>query len=230
MRAVGLTGCSASMIRSVRHHADRLALDYNHFTGGRRWTDAQLCDAVACARSWGQVAHSLGLLGGSSESTLKGHAKRLGLDAAHLKPVPGASAQEWRWPAACLRNLGRAGSLLSAAWFALSGWDVAWPLEPCRYDLIVTKDGLVHRVQVKTTTVRVGETWTVWLSKSRKHRVTYDPDEIDYFFVIDGDFRYYLIPVAKVGGLHQIHLAAYSTYRLERLEATESSKAERPAL
>ena len=73
----------------------------------------------------------------------------------------------------------------------------------------------MSRIQVKTTTVRVGETFTVWLSKSRKARVTYDSDEIDYFFVIDGCLRYYLLPVAVVGGLHQIHLSAYSGYRVD---------------
>ena len=43
-------------------------------------------------------------------------------------------------------------------------------------------------------------------------RATYDPDEIDYFFVIDGDFSYYLIPVAAVGGLMAIRLSAYLQY------------------
>ena len=34
-------------------------------------------------------------------------------------------------------NLPRAGSFLAAAWFALAGYDVSWPLEPCAYDLLV---------------------------------------------------------------------------------------------
>ncbi len=48
----------------------------------------------------------------------------------------------------------------------------------------------------------------------RQVRATSDPEEIDYFFVIDGDFAYYLIPVAAVGGLTAIRLTAYSQYRL----------------
>ncbi len=47
-------------------------------------------------------------------------------------------------------------------------------------------------------------------------RLTYDPEEIDYFFVVDGDLEFYLIPVATVGGLHTNTLPAYEQYRLPR--------------
>jgi hypothetical protein len=36
LRTLGLIGSSTAMIRSARHHADRLGLDYRHFTGHRR--------------------------------------------------------------------------------------------------------------------------------------------------------------------------------------------------
>ena len=51
----------------------------------------------------------------------------------------------------------------------------------------------------------------------------YDPDDIDYFFIIDGDLDYYLIPVAVVGGLSTISLSAYEQFRLRsaaRLQPT----------
>lgn len=51
--------------------------------------------------------------------------------------------------------------------------------------------------------------------------MTYDPDEIDYFFAIDGDLDLYLIPIAAVGGLHMIHLSAYSAYHLDRLDCLQ---------
>lgn len=69
-------------------------------------------------------------------------------------------------------------------------------------------------MQVKTTTVRVGETWKAYLSTADRGRRTYDPSEIDDFFVIDGTLTSYLIPVSVVGGLQAIHLAAYDPYRL----------------
>jgi hypothetical protein len=200
-------------MRSVRAHANRLGLDYSHFTGQRRWTDQQLAAAIASATSWAQVAQELGLAGGSSTTTIRGHAVRLGLDTTHL-----ALPRTRQTPIAVMRpqraNLARAGSLMAATWFELCGRSVSWPLEPCRYDLLVWIGSAAQRVQVKTTTVKQLGAWTAWISNSGRERATYGPDEIDYFFVIDGDFGYYLIPVAAVGGLTAIRLAAYSEYRL----------------
>jgi hypothetical protein len=209
LRALGLTATSGSALRSVRRQADRLGLDYGHFTGQRRWSDCELATAIQEAGSWAEVVASLGLADASSQTALKGHAARLGLDVTHLhgvsaRPTAGLSI------AIDLANLRRAGSLLAASWFALCGHDVSWPLEPCRYDLLVDFGEACQRIQVKTTTVRSGDSWTVWLSSTRPGgRVPYDPDGIDYFFVIDGDLSYYLIPVRRVGGLQAIVLSAY---------------------
>lgn len=115
------------------------------------------------------------------------------------------------------RRLSRAGPLLAAAWFTLCGDDVSWPLEPCRYDLIVSSRLGVRRVQVKTTTTRAGATWKVYLSTSRQGRTTYGPNEIDDFFTIDGERNYYVIPVRLVGGLHAIHLSVYAHHRVAPL-------------
>ena len=104
---------------------------------------------------------------------------------------------------------------MAAAWFTLCGYGVSWPLEPARYDLLVERDGAVHRVQVKTTLVRAGASWQAWLSTTGKKRKPYDPDDIDFFFVIDGDLACYLIPIAAVGGLHAVNLSAYETYRVD---------------
>lgn len=100
----------------------------------------------------------------------------------------------------------------------MCGHDVSWPLEPCRYDLLVSTDAGIRRVQVKTTTARTGaSSWKVYLSTSHHGRRTYDPDEIDDFFVIDGDLKYYLIPIAVVGGLHAVHLGRYEQYCLAQV-------------
>lgn len=222
LRALGLRATSSTSIRSVREQADRLNLDYAHFTGRRRWTDTQLAEAINGSRSWAQVMVTLGLTPGSSETTLKGHAARLGINAEHLRQ-PSAVGSSRTEPVVDMANLRRAGSMLAAAWFTLCGNDVSWPLEPCRYDLLVRFDA-VERIQVKTTTVRSGGSWIVWLSNSRKGRITYDPDEIDYFFVIDGELGYYLIPVKAVGGLHAIHLSAYRHYKVHEPSCHSASK------
>ena len=211
LRALGLAGTSP---RSVRQHVDRLGLDHSHFTGQRRWTDPQLTAALSDARSWQQVSDRLGLKGGSCASGLKGHARRLGLDVTHLDPVPMEEGTKAPCGPGSLQYLSRTGSLLAAAWFSLRGCEVAWPLEPCPFDLIATFEERPQRIQVKTTQQRAGATWALNLSTSRRGRVAYDPDEIDCFFGIDGEFRYYLIPVAVVGGLRTVHLAAYAAYRL----------------
>jgi hypothetical protein len=190
-------------------------LDTTHFTGQRRWTEDALASAIASSKSWSQVAETLGLSGGSSTSALKGHAARLGIDASHFGRAaaapPGSPS-----PRPDLANLGRSGSLLAAAWFAMCGYEVSWPLEPCRYDLLAIRGAEALRVQVKTTSTMQAGRWVVVLSKARRVRVVYDPDEIDLFFLIDGDFDYYLIPVAAVGGMHAITLSGYEHFRVPR--------------
>jgi PD-(D/E)XK endonuclease len=201
-------------MRSVRRQADRLAIDYGHFTGQRRWTDESLAAAIDASSTWADVVARLGLADPSSQTALKGHAVRLGIEIDHLRTGTARRSQAQPMNPQTA-YLSRAGSLLAASWFTLCGHEVSWPLEPCRYDLLVQMNNGIRRIQVKTTTVRQRDSWTVWLSSTRSGtRLTYDLDDIDDFFVIDGDFSYYLIPVHRVGGLHAIALAAYADCRV----------------
>src|SRR5215217_4434862 len=215
LRELGLVATSAGAMRSVRSHADRLGVDYSHFQGQRRWTEHDLRAAVQAAKTWSEAVDLLGVTGVSAVSALKGHAARLGLDFKHLTEQSIASERCEVRPD--IAHLDRAGSLLAASWFTLCGHNVSWPLEPSRYDLLVCTDEGIRRVQVKTTTVRAGSTWKVYLSTSHRERRTYDPDEIDDFFIIDGELTCYLIPVAVVGGLHAIHLGGYLKYQLAQV-------------
>lgn len=215
LRELGLVATSAGAMRSVRAHADRLRLDYGHFKGQRRWSEDDLRRSVESARTWPEVAGCLGMEGVSALAALKGHAARLGLDVRHLEEESTTSARPT--PQLDITQLGRAGPLLAAAWFTLAGREVSWPLEPSRYDLLVCSEDEIRRVQVKTTTVRKGSSWKVYLSTSRQDRRTYTPDEVDDFFIIDAQLRCYLIPVARVGGFHAIHLAGYVKYQVAGL-------------
>jgi hypothetical protein len=217
LRELGLVATSAGAMRSVRSHADRLGVDYSHFQGQRRWTEHDLRAAIQAAQTWSEAVDLLGVTGVSAVSALKGHAARLGLDFKHLTEQSIASERCEVRPD--IAHLDRAGSLLAASWFTLCGHNVSWPLEPSRYDLLVCTDGGIRRVQVKTTTVRAGDTWKVFLSTSHRERRTYDPDEIDDFFIIDGELNCYLIPVAAVGGLHAIHLGGYAQYQLAQVKS-----------
>jgi hypothetical protein len=220
IRELGLKGRSTATYRSLQRHALRLDLDTSHFTGQRTWQDDDLAVAVAASTSWHEVQKALGLSGGGSVAALKGHALRLGIDSGHLgpQPTPPPSVVTWRPD---LTNLPRAGSMLAASWFAMCGYDVSWPLEPCRYDLLVDLDGQRARVQVKTCRRRAGG-WQVNLTTSghptggRHARTFYDPDEVDCFFVIDGDLNYYLFPMEAVAGRSAICLSAHQAFRVGR--------------
>lgn len=209
LRALGLKATSAGASRTARRYADQLGLDYSHFTGQRRWSDAALTKAVSECRSWREVTTALGIAGGSSYPLLRGHALRLGLDTSHFGP-PARPDAEWTL-APSERHLRYAGSLIAAAWFALCGYEVSWPLEPYSYDLIARSGDRVQRVQVKTTTHRKRNVWNVDLSPGGKDTV-YDPDDIDSFFIIDAEFRFYFIPFSAVGGFRGINLSAYTQY------------------
>lgn len=204
-------------MRSVRSHADRLGADYSHFKGQRGWTEDDLRAAIETAKTWSEAVELLGVHEVSAVSMLKGHAARLGLDFKHLTMRPTTAGKHGIRPD--IAHLDRAGSLLAASWFTLCGHEVSWPLEPSRYDLLVCTDEGIRRVQVKTTTVRAGDTWKVYLSTAHRKRRTYDPDEIDDFFIIDGELMCYLIPVAAVGGLHAIHLRGYAQYQLAQVSS-----------
>jgi hypothetical protein len=187
LRRLGLQATSSSAIRSVRQHAERLGLDASHFTGQRRWTHAQLSEAVAMSTSWVEVAVALGLSAGTSSTLLKGHAVRLGLDFSHFSHRSATSRAEVPVMNPDNSNLPRAGGLLAATWFTLCGYEVSWPLEPCRYDLVVCDAQRALRVQVKTTRHHPHGGWVAGLLSGGRQRGTYDPDDIDYFFVINGD-------------------------------------------
>jgi len=219
MRELGLNATSAGAIRIVRRHCIRLGLDTSHFRGKRRWSDAQLRHALFEARSWADVLASLGLEdnGGSMRTHVKSHAIRLGLNFSHLEPdVPAVDAPGALNPD--LKHLREAGASLAAAWFTLCGNSVLFPIEPALFDLVVSMQGRLIRVQVKTTTHYSKNGWLITVGRRpysiRKDAplVPYDPDAIDYFFIVDGDLNVYLIPSRVIAGRVAILLRTYAKY------------------
>jgi PD-(D/E)XK endonuclease len=222
LRDLGLPATSAGARRAVQMHSERLGIDHAHFTGQRRWSEEALRAAIVDSHSWQQVLDKLGLSTVSSSAAFKGHALRLGIDTTHL----GQPQREHRETEAGLRpdtvNLARAGSMLASAWFTLCGWTVSWPLEPCRFDVLASRGSDCWRIQVKTSSRKRGDLSMVSLTTSGHptggdhRRTAYDPDDIDYFFVIDRELNYYLIPIAVVGGLSTISLTAYQRFRVSQ--------------
>jgi hypothetical protein len=217
---------SASAIRIVRRRAAGLDLDCSHFRGKRRWSDAQLRQAVVECRSWEEVLSRLGLStkSGNAQPHIKSHTVRLGLETSHLNRVshdgrlptePPARVTDLR---AQLKYLRVGAGTLAATWFALRGCAVSLPIEPTRYDLLAGTPEGIRRVQVKTTTCNSKDGWTASVghhpdTHSKKgHRLAYDPDEIDLFFIVDGDMTMYLIPSRAIAGRVGILLRTYRKY------------------
>ena len=201
-------------MRAARRRADAFGVDYAHFTGQRRWTDSQLSRAVANAGSWQDVVTELGL-SVSGYSTVRSHAVRLGLNTTHLlKAQPAPDESSLVATAYDSRHLRSAGSLFAACWFTLRGMQISWPLEPCRYDLIVEVGGTCQRIQVKTT-MGVGTAADVVVSNSRRQgSVVYAPNEIDSYFIIDGKLNAYLIPYEVVAGYRGLRLRHYVNFKI----------------
>lgn len=192
-----------------------------------RFTDEQVRTAVLGGSSWREVLRRLDAssFSGGMIRSVRRRADRLGIDYRHLTAPPENHRSNENVERSLVSdvhlastpeaaNLASAGNMIAAAWFALCGHAVSWPLEPCRFDLIVVERGVPRRVQVKTTTARVGETWKAYLSTTSGGRKTYTTDEIDEFFVINGDLQCYRIPLAAVEGLHAVHLSAYEAFRV----------------
>jgi hypothetical protein len=219
MRELGLNATSAGAIRIVRRHVVRLGLDTSHFRGKRRWSDAQLKRAVAESQSWDEVLETLGLAvnGGRTRTHVKSHAIRLSLGFDHLEADAAVG------DASCpvkpdLKHLREAGASIAAAWFTLCGNSVLFPIEPAIYDLAVSIQDRLCRVQVKTTTYCSKNGWMITVGRRpysiRKDAplIPYDPDLIDYFFMVDGDLNMYLIPSRVIAGRVSILLRTYAHY------------------
>jgi hypothetical protein len=219
MRTLGLNASSAGAIRIARRHVERLGLDTSHFRGKRIWSDAQFRRAVIDSQSWDELLATLGLApqSGDGRIRVKAHAVRLGLDLSRLESPIGNSPE----PAEVkpdLRYLRDAATSLAASWFSLCGLSVALPAEPTVYDLLVVVQEGIKRVQVKTTTYYSKDGWTVGVGRrpysvgNRERLIPYDPESIDWFFIVDGDLTIYLIPSRVIAGRVAILLHTYTKY------------------
>jgi len=219
MRALGLRADSAGAIRIVKRHVTGLGLDTSHFRGKRTWSETQLRRAVIDAQSWDELLTRLGLAPRSPDGRVrvKAHAVRLRLDLTHLEDAASNSPG----PAEVkpdLRYLRDAATSIAASWFSLCGFNVAIPMEPAVYDLLVSMPAGIKRVQVKTTTCFSTDGWTVTVGRrpysigNRERLLPYDPESIDWFFIVDGDLAIYLIPAQVIAGRVAILLHTYTRY------------------
>lgn len=219
VRSLGLTTTSEGVMRRVRRQTAQLGLDVSHFKGTRTWDDAQLKHAVADGHSWDDVFALLGLRTPTKGTRVRitGHAIRLGLDLSHLNASDAKVTvpSSWRIDQMRLRD---AALPVAAAWFTVRGCTVSLPIEQAVYDLLVHSPDGIHGVQVKTTTTKGRDNGQVTVSRrpysagNLAKRMPYDPEVIDYFFIVDGDYDMYLIPSRVVAGRVVVQLRTYRRY------------------
>jgi hypothetical protein len=103
------------------------------------------------------------------------------------------------------RRQGDLGEAAAIEWLTRSGWDVWIPLgHSPDADLIAERDGVLSRVQVKTSTYFRNERFTVAVCTRGGNRSwsgvvkRLDPARYDYLFVLVGDGRKWFIPSTAV--------------------------------
>jgi hypothetical protein len=100
----------------------------------------------------------------------------------------------------------------------LCGCNVAVPVEPDTYDLLVEMPDGLQRVQVKTTTYKGKNGWMVQIGRrpysigNNALLMPYDPEIIELFFIVDGDLNIYVIPSRIIAGRVQILLRTYRNF------------------
>lgn len=216
-------GLAQSSTPRLKRHARRLGLNTSHFKGRRRWSDADLRTALAMSSTWPEVLEALDVSDDSNtRQYVRGHATRLGIDISRLtnESVPVEVCDVLTQTPDLRRRLRVAAESIASAWFALRGIPVAVPSMPCQYDLLVTLASGVKRVQVKSGCVRQHGSWLIRIGRrpyivdKSAGRVPYDPDDIDYFLLMDGDGFIYFIPSSVVAGRTSVNVGAYRAFRV----------------
>lgn len=219
MRELGLPPHSAGGVRVIKRHVVRLGLDTSHFTGQRRWTDLQLKLAVANANSWWELFSQLGRGASDHEDDrirVKAHAARLGLDLSRLEGPKGDPGTQPVFKPD-IKHLREAGTAIAVMWFLVCGYNASLPIEPTVYDVLASMPDGIKRVQVKTTTYYKNG-WAVVVGRrpysvgNREPLVPYDPEQIDFFFILDGDLNIYVIPSRVIAGRVGIMLSNYEEF------------------
>lgn len=222
LRTFGYKPSSTAPRRALQREVQRHEIDTSHFVGQRTWSDQALIDAARTAETWAELLAALGLSTASSScDSVRGAARRLGIELSRLTLGPKASREAigidlpGRPALDYLRN---AAPSIAAAWFLLCGRAVSMPCEPEAYDLIVDMHDGLRRVQVKSATSRARGAWNVRIghrpdgSPNASDFIPYGPDEVELFFMVDGDLLLYLIPVGATAGKTTLSLCGYEEF------------------
>lgn len=111
------------------------------------------------------------------------------------------------------KKQGDAGLGVAIGYFCAKGVTVSLPLTDSQdYDLIIDEDGLLKKVQVKTTNYKYGgKYWNFNLSVKGGNQSfgtikKFDNTKVDYVFVLCGDGTKYLIPSIDIKAKNNLSL------------------------
>lgn len=223
LRTFGYKPSSTAPRRALQREVQCHGIDTSHFVGQRTWSDQALIEAAKTARTWAELLAGLGLSTASKScDSVRAAAQRLGLELGTITLGPKTGRQTIGFDLSArpaLAHLRHAAPSIAAAWFLLCGRAVSTPNEPQPYDLIVDMPDGLKRVQVKSGTSR--DARGNWLGRIG-HRpdgsptvsdfVPYRPDEVELFFVLDGDLLLYLIPACAAAGKTTLSLRGYRDF------------------
>lgn len=223
LRAFGFKASSTKPRRALQREVRNFGIDTSHFVGQRTWSDAALVEAAASARTWAELCGMLGLSTSAKRSeSVRAAAKRLGvsLECMTLGPRTGRDRIGVDLlDSPRLDRLNLAARSIASAWFQFCGLVVSASSEPAVYDLVVHFPEGLKRIQAKSTVSR--DRYGSWVVRAG-HRpdgsptaadfIAYNADEVDLFFVVDGDLLLYLIPQATTAGKAALSLRAYTEF------------------
>lgn len=120
------------------------------------------------------------------------------------------------------KKQGDIGLGIAISWFTKQGYTVCIPLTDSQdYDLVIDVDGVLGRVQVKTTTYKSQyDVYSVGISvkggnQSFNTIKTFDNTKVDYLFIVTNDSEMYFIPAADIEVKNSINLGSkYSKYKV----------------
>lgn len=97
------------------------------------------------------------------------------------------------------KEKGVIGELAVAAHLAREGWQVLFPYgENCRYDLVIERNGIFKRVQVKYSTPKNGALRINCRSSNNWSVLPYTAEQIDMYAVYDSEHKdIFFIPIQE---------------------------------
>lgn len=121
------------------------------------------------------------------------------------------------------KKQGDAGLGAAISYFTLYGYTVSIPLTDSQdYDLIVDIGNSLYRVQVKTTTYKIRDVYSVSLTIKGGNRTSIgskikklDDTKVDAIFILTGSQDKYFIPLKDIEARSNINLGSgYDKFRL----------------